>query len=1008
MKFLADHHLLKNMFFYNKCYYFFLLLCGFAVNSFAQGGNGKVTGKVLDATTNETLIGVSVKAVGTTFGASTIVDGSYILTLPAGTYTITYKYVGYQPKEISGIVVKTGQSTFQNIILNAASQQIQEVVVRATAKKESQSSVYSAQKRSSAVSDGISQEAIRRTPDNNAAQVLTRVTGVNVQDNKFVVVRGLGNQYNQTMLNGVQMTSTETDRNAFAFDLIPASVIDNIVVNKTATPDMPGNFAGGVVQVNTKDFPDNNFLSISLQSGYSDGTYGKDFYSDKRTSLEWLGFGGNSRNLPKGFPTATSRNNMYDMNVQEQFRHFRTLNNNLIAVNNGPSTPNIQGQIGYGRTINLKNGNNIGIVLALNQRKTELIEQEIAARSPDLFNGSIRGVGRYSDHLRYTYSSNFGGVVNLAYRFGNNKITLKNLYTTVFRNSYINRPNSIITFFPIEGNQTNVLQGIQFLTEQRGILNNTLGGEHRMGKKDQTRLDWNINSTYNITNMPDSKNFMFIRDTVTSLYSSAGDQPDISEILSMYGRGWANANDVIYGGAFNVTTPVVFLNKKHLFKGGILYQNRNRDASGTLLPLSIGKATTIDSIFNSERIHPTTLGYLVTQQAEAEKGANYLAGSSLWAAYESMETHINNKFRVIWGLRVENYQQNTNLYKKQFNDYFKDADFKTVEYAARSTFNFLPSVNVVYNPVNQLNIRAAFSNTTIRPELRDLLAALWYNFKTLSQSTGNPFLKSTFINNYDLKLEWFPSGGEIISIGAFYKNLKNPIEYAEGSDDRLPTDQAVNSGNAYVRGIEAEVRKKLDFIPSAPWLSHLSLFGNGTLLKSKVEASSVRSTRVKYVAEHTLSGQPDYILNIGMSVLGLKNTFEASLSYNKTADYLSSLGSDALSNLATDGKTLIPLNPNYRISSRELLDLVISKHILKRKGQFRFKASNLLNTPFVMYQDLNANKKFDEPVTVRARYNNKGVNDPTTEINNYAGGIDNTPSYIRPQRTYSLSFAYTF
>lgn len=988
---------------------FSLLLITCCFHSFAQNAKGKITGKVIDGATNETLIGVSIKASGTTYGVSTNADGAYVLTLPVGTYTLVYKYIGYQPKEISGIVVKANQSTFQNIILQSASQQMQEIVVKVTAKKEGQSSVYSAQKRSAAASDGISQEAIRRTPDNNAAQVLTRVTGVNIQDNKFVVVRGLGDQYNQTMVNGVQMTSTQTDRNAFAFDLIPAAVVDNIVVNKTATPDMPGNFAGGVVQVNTKEFPDNTFLSLSFQSGYSTGTLAKEFYGDKRGSLQWMGFGGSGRDLPKDFPTANSRNGFFGLNSQERWRYLKMLPNNLVPINYGPSVPNTQTQLGYGRSFDLKDNKKFGVIIALNQRKTELIEQEISARQP-IFAAPggtdttkrVLGLNNYSQNTRYNYSSNFGAVLNLAYRFGNNKITLKNVYTSSFRNNYILRHYVLLPFFDIGARDSPIAMGMGQYTEQTGFKTSVLAGEHRTGKNNETKIDWNINATSNKTKIPDAKNFLFRRDTVSNLFRSNTNAAELNESLATFSRFWLGNTDVTYGGAFNITSTVDINKTKNLFKGGILFQNRRRTTSGTIIPVSTIGYTTLDSVLSPARQNSHQTYESLSLSAQAEAGSNYLASSSLLAVYESLENKIGKNWRIIWGARLENYQQNLNPGKLVFDENFKEPEIQSINTrttSSRVSLNFLPSLNLIYSPTEKINFRGAFSKTVIRPDLKDLLEQNRFDFQTLTNTIGNKYIKSTNVTNYDLKFEWFPSAGEILSFGAFYKTMKNPIEYAEATQERLSVRKAINTGDAYVQGLEAEFRKKLDFLPFAPWLSHVTLYGNGTFLKSKVSYIDLLEDDFKFFNEHPLSGQPNYIFNTGMNLSLFDNTFEGSISFNKTGDYINSLGSADLDLTAANGARF-PLNPHFRLKSRDMVDLVASQSILKKKGQLRFKVSNLLSKPFIIYQDLNANGKFDGPgVTIDTRKD---------KTSNYRSGIDNTVTYIKPQRTYSFSFAYTF
>ncbi|MBA4166173.1 MAG: TonB-dependent receptor [Chitinophagaceae bacterium] len=971
---------------------------GIAQTVLAQSGMGKLTGKISDASNNETLNGVSVSVKGVKRGTSTIPDGSYILALPSGTYTLRYSYTGYQVKEITGVSIKAGETNFLDVLLQTNTQQMAGVVVTASVKKETAASVYSMQKRSAAASDGISLEAIRKTPDNNAGQILKRVTGVNVQDNRFIVVRGLNDQYNQTMLNGVPMTSTETNRNAFAFDLIPAAIIDNITINKTATPDMPGNFAGGIVQINTKDFPAKDFYSVLIGAGFSDQTLGKDFYADKRGKFDILAFGGNSRDLPKGFPTNASRIPIVYMNIQEQTRYLKMLNNNLPPVNHGPSRPNENFQFGFGKTIKLRNDHQLGIVAAVSQRKTELIEQETTAREPifseQTIPDTLQGLGYYSENLRYRYSSDFGAVANIAYRFGNNKIFLKSLYTRVFNNQFIFRPTLFIESFQTAGAAP--LEGYSYLVEQKSIFNTILGGEHRTGNNNETRLDWNVNVTANNTQFPDTRNFLFARDTVSSILQNNGNA-SYRDALAGGSRLWSGSNDLIYGGAFNVTSPFTFF-YKHLFKAGMLFQNRHRTVTGTGIPLTrlYGK---LSDVLAPESFSPEDAQVSTISAAQVTSSSNYLASTGLLAAYESIENKIGKKLRVIWGARLENYQQSLNVYTPTYINDFEEPLPLINQAGARTTFNFLPSLNVVYSPVSSINVRAAYSNTVIRPELRDIAAFVRYDLQTFSLNQGNKYLKSSTIKNYDLKFEWFPSAGEIISASLYYKQIKDPIEYARGpaGTDNEIFRTPVNAGDAYVKGIEAELRKKIDFIAALPWLSHVTLFGNGSILRSDVKRKDIKNEFFDYVGEHKLTGQPDYIINAGASILLFHNTFEATGSFNRTGDYISELGSSDFTRSLADG-TLIQKVPNYRVRSRNLVDLVLSQALFNDKLRIKFNVSNLLKEQYILYQDLNNNNKYDTPVTI----------DKTKLEKNYKDGIDNTPFIIKPQRTYSLSFAYTF
>ncbi len=1000
---MQNSKLIKSVVF-NLCCLFFW---GLAAN--AQTGTGKLTGKIKDSATNQSLLGVSVTIKGTSKGVATINDGSYILTLNPGTYTIRYSYSGYNTKDISEVTIKKGETEFIDILLAPKSNQMAGIVITGTsASKEKQSAVYNKQRLSAAASDGISAEAISKTPDNNAGQVLRRVTGVSVQNDKFVVVRGLAAQYNQTMLNGVAMTSTETDKNAFSFDLIPAAAIDNIVVNKTATPDMPGNFAGGVVQVNTKDFPAKNFFSVGLQTGFSDQTYGKDFYSDKRGKTECLSFGVNSRNLVDDFPTSNSRVNLANLNIQEFNRYKNTLQNNLVPVNNGPSGKDLPDlneniQLGFGKTIRIKERNQLGIVAGLTQRKTELIEKETSTRdviplAPDPNNAIV---GYFSNNTRYKYSSEVSGLLNIAYSFSSNKITLKNLYSNVFKNNFIKRDSVLDNssgFLPTLGGRDR-LEGLSYLTEQRYLLNSILSGEHKTGKNKETQLDWNINVTTNSAIFPDTRNFVFSVDN--ERYAGVDGGINFPLYIKYSSRSWSNSKDLITGGAFNLTSVFNFLGAKNIIKGGILFQNRKRDAFATFIPIDL--PDNINLLLDSV-LHPANYDINNGAVALIEEVGNYRANTSLQAAYESIESKLGKYFRVIWGVRFENYFQSTGVVKPLFFNNFINSEpvAAPVTFTSRTEFNFLPSVNVVYSPSKKTNIRLAYSKTVIRPDLKDLVKTTRFDFQSLQLTTGNPDLISTSVTNYDLKFELFPSAGEVISFGAFYKKMLDPIEYGRAAVSNTFIDRlAINTGEATVKGIEAELRKKLNFIPFAPWMKNITLFGNGALLSSAVKDRALYNIFYDYSPAHPLTGQPKYIINGGISIAAFKNSFEATFSYNRTGDYVDQLGSSNFLQNQPYGKPVLA-QPNFILQARDIIDVSIRQAVLKKKGLIKFNIANLLSKPLVIFQDFNGNDKLDAPLTYNSDQNS-GANYGTI-----TGGIDNIISYTIGQRNFSLAFTYTF
>ncbi len=331
--------------------------------TYAQS-TGKLSGKVTDKKTGEALIGASVLIEGISKGAASNVNGEYsIIGIPAGTYTVLVRYIGYQSKQISEVQVKRGDATSLNVILDEANtQQLQAVTVKATFRQESNNSLYAQQKNSSRVSDGISAEAIRRSPDRNIGEVLKRVSGATVTEGRFIVVRGLGDRYNTTMLNNAVLPSTEPDKKAFSFDIVPSSLVDNIVINKTATPDLPGDFAGGAVQVTTKDFPDKKIVTLQLGVAGNTKTTFKDFKQGSMQKLDFLGgFDNGSRSLPATW-VRLNKNDYVTAPLAQQTAITQQFNNSYGVKHQFKGYPGQNLQLTVGNTKQFSNDSKLGYV----------------------------------------------------------------------------------------------------------------------------------------------------------------------------------------------------------------------------------------------------------------------------------------------------------------------------------------------------------------------------------------------------------------------------------------------------------------------------------------------------------------------------------------------------------------------------------------------------------------------------------------------------------------------
>jgi CarboxypepD_reg-like domain/TonB-dependent Receptor Plug Domain len=394
---------------------------------------GVIAGKIIDAKLADVLIGVTVRLDDGAGGAITDFDGNYtIANVPVGKHKISITYTGYNPKSIEEIEVKNGEATTVDIALeDGAAQAIAEVVVVAKASRESQSALTILQKSSPTIGDGISSETIKRTPDRTTGDVIRRVSGASIQDNKFAIIRGLNDRYNIAMLNGALLSSTEPDRKAFSFDLFPSSMLDNLVIVKTASADLPAEFAGGAILVTTKDIPEASFLQANVSSGYNSATTFKPFLSGEGGGSDWLGHDNGTRALPSTFPATT------DFKAETKDERYRTsqLFGNDWAINEKNSArPNMGFQISGGYVTDPAKKNQFGATLGVSYSNNNRLQNgmrsdfDVANKLFDfsdkqfknnvlwgaLFNTALKINGKHKIGLQATYSTNADNIISCA------------------------------------------------------------------------------------------------------------------------------------------------------------------------------------------------------------------------------------------------------------------------------------------------------------------------------------------------------------------------------------------------------------------------------------------------------------------------------------------------------------------------------------------------------------------------------------------------------------------
>ncbi len=911
------------------------LLLSFALLLIALIGTaqkGKVEGKVTDAKTGQPLTKVSVIVKQGGKGVATDVEGRYILIIQGEKFvSLTFSYNGTS-QQIDSIEVKEGGVTIQDFSLTQREKTEEAVVVRSTstARKETAASLITFQKNTNTVASVISAEAIRRSPDRNTGEILKRTPGTSIQDGKFIIVRGLADRYNQAMLNGILLTSTEPDRKTFSFDLIPAQMIDNIIINKAFVPEYPGEWAGGLIQVNTKDIPAKNFLNIQLGTGFNTQTTGKDFYKDAQGGkTDWLGIDDGTRALPASYTTKTNFDTIgVTGDIGKKTLIGKDLRNSWAAAKiTAPINASVQINGGFvGKLFGKKIGGSVGISYSKNYKFQKLLNQS----NNILLDGGKFTMASSFDDEKYVQETSVGGLVNVSMQLNSlNKISFKAIINTNGSNSVIKRNGVDRSRIP-----DTLIQGNDFTFKQNTFFTTQLNGEHGISKS--VKLKWY--GAFNILDgyIPDQRRLAYSREKVTDVpFAILGN----SLLQTSGSRVFQNLSDYIYTGGGDLSYTFNAFAKKHTLKTGYMFQIKDRlyDAQlfANYLPTENAalKILTPDKIFAPENFGT---GYDNKIAFDAIKNQNfrYLANTILNAGFLQLDNEIGKKLRAVWGLRIENYDQLIGSVKKY------DKRFLNTNQT-----DFLPGVNLTYKLNSKTNIRVSGSQTVIRPELRELAALSLYDFELNASVIGKPTLKRTKIINTDVRYELYPRAGEVFSVGVFYKDFKDPIE-ASFSATGGGSFEFVNPNKAYSYGVELEFRKKLDVIPA---LKNFTFQSNISLIKSNVLDEILKINR-------PLQGQSNYVINAGLLYDIEKYGINITTLFNMIGSRIYLVGEGGFA-----GGT-----PDVWEAPRPLLDFQIAKKILQKKGELKLNITDIINQQQIFYQNNTINKNFELDKTTDA------------------------------------------
>ncbi len=892
-----------------------------------------IKGIVSDKVTKETLVGATVLIQGTTIGSTTDLDGNYIITSMApGSYNLVISYISYKTQIIEKVKVVKDVVLDLNIDLEGNSVALEGVVISAKSKAGgSEISMLSSMKMSNLVVSGISSQQINRSQDRDASEVIRRVPGITIMDDRFVMVRGLSQRYNTVWLNNAGTPSSEPDVRAFSFDVIPSSMLENIMVFKSPAPELPADFSGAAIKIFTKNNADKNSLSVSYSTSYRPGVTFNDFSQYKMSKYEWLGFDDGSRALPSDFPD--------HLNQVKDKAEIQRLGQELNKVWTPALTtalPDQRFQMGITRRF-LAGKVSVGTINSFNYSYTQDIDEVFRAdyQTYDTVK-DVSDTNYYFNDIRNRATAKIGALSNWLFVFGKNqKIEFRNLYNHQGYTQVINR-----TGRDNYGGLTIRANELSF--NSRNTYSGQLAGDHNFSNN-TTHFNWTLGYSYADRNQPDLKRLSssLSEDPDNQYYGQYGVNFSFAATPELSGRVYQSLKEHIYNGNFNFDNTFTLGNFKPELKAGVYLEKKDRNFESRSIGYAIANFSyfdwglpykPVDVIFADSSINSTT-GIKIDETTN--KSDSYTASNDLLAAYLALKLPFTSKLNLYTGVRMEKNSQ-------QMHSYSSDNASEEVNINIDKT-NFFPSANLSYNFNEKSLLRLSYGLTINRPEFREIAPFAFYDFEMKKLVRGNPELENASINNYDFRYEYYPTPSETFVFGVFYKDFQKPIETIEinsGSGKDYTFQNALGATNY---GIELEMRKSLESLGKKDnflkYFKNFMLVANASIIKSEIRLDTEKFYSTE--AQRPMQGQSPYIVNAGIYYQDNDNGLMVSLLYNVIGKRIVVVGLDM---------------PDVYEMPRNVIDLLITKnigeHVQLKGGIQDILNQKVVEKQFVEYKNL--------------------------------------------------------
>ncbi len=929
------------------------------VKSFSQ--NGSLAGKITDAETKEELIGATVVIQGTTKGAITDFEGNYMLeNISPGKYNIVISYISYN-QQISQVEIVAGQTYKLDVMLKPATIGLDEVVVKKIRRRDTEISLLNTIKTSNVVSNGISAQQISHSQDKDASEVLKRVPGISIREGKFIIVRGLTERYNTVWLNNTSAPSSEVDKRAFSFDIIPSDMIDNILIYKTPAPELPANFAGAVINIQTKNLVDEGKITFSYTPGFQQGTTFHEFYQYQGSNTDWLGFDNNKRMLPAGFPSTTKEFRQLaasdDIADKQKIMDLGRSFENIWTPDKRTARPDESFLISSQKRFTLGKISiaNINSLTYSNTLNYDRIYRAAYNQFYDYVHFKPAFSYEFNDD-RYVNNVRIGGLSNWIFIFGKNqKIEFRNL---------LNQFGSTRTTLRDGTNYygDNLERAYELAYESRTTYTGQIAGDHKFNH-DLTHINYTIGYAYADKLQPDTRRIK------TSKNNDAGELAPYSIGVTfnadptLLGRLFLTNHEHIYTINTNFTQIIPIDNFLPQLNTGFYYEYKARSFVArdigyvmagpafnlyTHLPADTNEIfspivfNAIDTFFKPQNINSTN-GLKIDESTNPSEV--YDASNRLIAAYLGIKIPIGQIVNFYPGVRLEKNQQILNGYN----------EIGDTVHIVNDKLDVFPSVNLSVNITKKYVVRMAYGKTINRPEFREIAPYSYYDFEEKATIYGNETLKNAYIKNYDLRLEWYPSSGEIISFGGFYKDFTNPIEAHLKDFGTGYNFKYFNALKAKTYGLELDIRKHFAELAEISYvtrfLKDFTIVANASIIKSSIE----NNDPTERDSVRNLQGQSPYLINFGLFYQNDSIGISASLMYNRIGERIAFVGDKN--------------NPHIYEMPFNSLDLTLDYKISK-KLTFKAGIKNILNDAIIFQQhedvmkDTNGDKIGDQPVRV--------------------------------------------